>query len=204
MRQKITFQATGQWTLPPLILHPFADAAGPQQLARSSRAGLMLEGMLDPGEATVEDLERTLAEGRMCELRMLYYVGKDIARWIEQCLDFAARDPVLNGSALEYGSFSELLIEETPAEVREKLGRWGVVDYRSIFARALGLYMTFAEPPEAFQLTFEFVRNYFHYADALYHCRIGMARYAAITAENFTFTLYASGEYSRLLEREWA
>src|SRR6266478_6921965 len=78
--------------LPPLILHPFADANGPNKLAESSRASLKLQGLLPQGEASREDLDRSLLDGRYSELRMLYYVGKDLVRWIEQCLEFADRN----------------------------------------------------------------------------------------------------------------
>src|SRR5579864_8982644 len=79
-------------TLPPLILHPFADAAGPGKLVESSRASLKLQGLLPTGEQSREDLDRALLEGRYSELRMLYYVGKDVARWIDQCLELAQRN----------------------------------------------------------------------------------------------------------------
>ena len=36
--------------LPPLILHPFADAGGPEKLVESSRASLVLQGLLPAGE----------------------------------------------------------------------------------------------------------------------------------------------------------
>ena len=71
-------------TLPPLILHPFADAGGPNKLVESSRASLKLQGLLPTGESSREDLDRALLDGRYSELRMLYYVGKDLVRWIEQ------------------------------------------------------------------------------------------------------------------------
>src|SRR6202453_3067994 len=80
------------WSLPPLILHPFADAGGPSKLVESSRANLKLQGLLPQGEASREDLDRALLDGRHSELRMLFYVGKDLARWIEQCLEFAERN----------------------------------------------------------------------------------------------------------------
>ena len=73
--------------LPPLILHPFADAGGPDKLVESSRASLMLQGLLPSGERSTEELDRALIDGRYCEIRMLFYVGKDLVRWIEQCLD---------------------------------------------------------------------------------------------------------------------
>src|SRR5579864_6469835 len=79
------------FTLPPLILHPFADAAGPNKLVESSRASLKLQGLLPAGESSQEDLDRALLEGRYSELRMLFYVGRDLARWIEQCVELVDR-----------------------------------------------------------------------------------------------------------------
>src|SRR5580693_5272447 len=59
-------------TLPPLILHPFADAGGPSKLVESSRANLKLQGLLPQGEASREDLDKALLDGRYSELRMLF------------------------------------------------------------------------------------------------------------------------------------
>ena len=200
----LQFQSERRWTLPPLILHPFSDAAGPQKLARSSRAGLMLEGLLPRGEMTAEQIESALIEGRFCEVRMLIYVGKDLARWIDQCLELAARDADLQGAGVTFQSFADLLVQDPPAAVREKLKRWGVVDYRAIFSRAIGLNAIFPEAPEREMLGDDFIRNYFRFADQMYSCRMALAPFARIASANFVFELYASGEYSRMLEREWA
>ena len=78
--------------LPPLILHPFSDPEGPAKLVESSRASMMLQGLLPSGQMSQEDLDQTLLNGRYCEIRMLYYVGKDLVRWIEQCMDHVSRD----------------------------------------------------------------------------------------------------------------
>ncbi|MEP6962079.1 MAG: hypothetical protein ABI995_08370, partial [Acidobacteriota bacterium] len=72
--------------LPPLILHPFADASGPGKLAESSRASLMLQGLLPAGERDNLDLENALLDGRYQEIRMLFYVGRDLVRWLQQCM----------------------------------------------------------------------------------------------------------------------
>jgi len=79
--------------LPPLILHPFADSAGPEKLVESSRASLMIQGLLPAGQQSPEELDRALLDGRYCEIRMLFYVGKDIVRWIEQCMEHIKRHP---------------------------------------------------------------------------------------------------------------
>src|ERR1700730_18907849 len=97
MASRTSFETTAlenrpAFILPPLILHPFADSTGPSKLVESSRASLKLQGLLPQGEASREDLDRSLLDGRYSELRMLYYVGKDLARWIEQCLEFAQRN----------------------------------------------------------------------------------------------------------------
>src|ERR1041384_1556755 len=103
--------------LPPLILHPFADASGPNKLVESSRASLMLQGLLPTGQQTAEDLERTLLDGRYQEIRMLFYVGRDILRWIDQCVEHVNRYPELQNATLTPESFAAYLVQDPPAEV---------------------------------------------------------------------------------------
>src|ERR1700733_8108522 len=134
--------------LPPLILHPFADAGGPEKLVESSRASLVLQGLLPAGERNTQDVERTLLDGRFCEIRMLFYVGKDLLRWIEQCLELAERSPGLAGTGIKRQGFGAFLVGHTPEGVQSKLKKWGVSDYRSIFSRALGLSAVFSEVPQ--------------------------------------------------------
>jgi len=191
-------------TLPPLILHPFADATGPNKLVESSRASLKLQGLLPAGESTPEDLDRTLLEGRYSELRMLFYVGKDLARWIEQCVEFVDRQPDKIDPGISHQSFATLLVQDAPASVQEKLRKWGVGDYRAIFTRALGLQCLFANAPERQVLSDEFVRNYYRYADQMFALKQGEAEFTLIASRDFKFELYSSGEYSRMLERSWA
>lgn len=191
------------WALPPIILHPFADPDGPDQLVESSRAHLMLEGLLPNGELTADELQRRFLAGRYTEIRMLFYVGKDLERWIEQCLELVERDEILRQSGVSAGSFMTMLIEHAPKSVREKLSRWGVADYRSIFRRALGLNSAFAECPAFESLTPAFIRYYYRYADHLYTCRLQTEDNAPLPPAQFPFELFASGEYSRILERQW-
>jgi hypothetical protein len=197
-------QTTNARKLPPLILHPFSDAEGGNRLAESSRASLMLQGLLPSGERAAEDLDRALVDGRYQELRMLFYVGKDLARWIEQCVDHVARHPEFRGLEVRAQSFAAYLVEHTPAPVREKLRKWGVGDYRAIFIRALGLNAVLADvpPPEFF--SGDFLRNYYRYADQMFQCRQSQTPYTDLGGMGFDFEIFASGEYSRRLEREWA
>src|SRR5579864_5590377 len=166
--------------LPPLILHPFADAAGPGKLVESSRASLKLQGLLPAGEATRDDLDRALLDGRYSELRMLYYVGKDLARWIDQCLELIERNQDQFPKGVCYQSFADLLTQNAPAAVQAKLRKWGVGDYQSIFSRALGLHYMFAEAPPRTILSNDFVRSYFRYADQVFIVKQGENPFASL------------------------
>ncbi len=189
-------------TLPPLILHPFADAAGPGKLVESSRASLMLQGLLPTGELTPEQLEQRLMDGRYCEIRMLFYVGRDLTRWIHQCIDSLERDHEHPGRTYTFQSFVSYLIRHTPAPVQAKLRKWGVADYKSIFSRALALNTLFDEVPSARSLSPDFIRSYYKYTDAIFKVMM-LGDPAEVDEREFEFSLYASGEYSRILEREW-
>jgi len=189
--------------LPPLILHPFSDARAPERLTMSARASLILSGLLPPEELSDEELNRRVLEGRYSEVKMLFYVGKDLARWLEQCMEVVERDEELRTRGIEPESFSALLVEDAPMSVREKLQGWGVVDYKAIFRRAMALHTIFAAVPERKVLSADFLRAHHRYADCLYDCRQQNVSYAKVDSAEFRFEIYASGEYSRLLEKEW-
>jgi len=192
------------WELPPLILHPFNERVPPSALLENSKAALMLSGLIPGDGSDQEDLKRRLLAGRYAEIRMLYYLGKDILRWIEQCVEWGQRVPELSGAEIRPQSFAGLLTADPPAAVKEKLVRWGVVDHVSIFTRALGLNAMFIQPPAFDILAEEFLRNYHRYADFLYRCYMDSQPHRTLASANFRFALYASGEYSRLLESQWA
>ena len=118
-------------------------------------------------------------------------------------MDVVERDEVLARAGIKAQSFAGLLVEDPPEGVREKLRRWGVGDYRAIFSRALGLNAIFREIPHRDHLGRDFIRNYYRFADHLYACRQQMTAFTEIRSSNFDFELFASGEYSRMLEREW-
>jgi len=191
------------WCLPPLILHPFSDNSGPDKLAESSRASLMLQGLLPHDDFTLEELNRRLIEGRYFEIRMLCYVGKDLARWIDQCREFCERLEELRNAGLRAESFAELLVEAPPENVKAKLRSWGVVDHKSIFARALGLSAVFIRPPDRDMLSEDFIRHHYWYADHLYQCRRQMFPFTPLPGDAFHVEMYASSEYARKLEKEW-
>jgi hypothetical protein len=134
---------------------------------------------------------------------MLYYVGKDVNRWIEQCVDQCSRAEETAHQDLKYQSFADFLVNRPPKPVKEKLKRWGVADYKAIFSRAIGLYSVFAEVPVRNQVSEEFEKQYYRYADQMFYCRQHSTPFREINHEEFRFDLFASAEYSRLLEKSW-
>jgi hypothetical protein len=191
------------WSLPPLILHPFNEHIAPEVLLENSKAALMLSGLIPTDGTEQEELHRRVMAGRYAEVRMLFFLGKDVLRWLDQSFDSLSRDPGLLASGIKRQSFANLLTAGPPAVVRDKLSKWGVADHSSIFSRAIGLNSLFAEAPARPGLSDEFLRNYHRYADSLFRCYMESEPYCAVTAVQFPFELYASGEYSRLLESEW-
>jgi len=204
MSLPITTLGERVWELPPLILHPFNERVPPSALLENSKAALMLAGLIPSDGSDQEELKRRLLAGRYSEIRMLFFLGKDVFRWIEQCVEWGQRVPELSGAEIRPQSFAALLTADPPEAVKEKLVRWGVVDYVSIFTRALGLNAMFIQPPVFDSLAEEFLRNYHRYADFLYQCYMESEPYRTVAPANFHFDLYASGEYSRMLESKWA
>jgi hypothetical protein len=191
------------WNLPPLILHPFNEHISPSVLLDNSKAALMLSGLIPSDGTDPDELGRRILAGRYGEIRMLFFLGKDIFRWLDQCMDWVTRVPELASLEWRQQSFASLLTAHAPAEVREKLARWGVADYSSIFRRAMGLNTLFTAPPAFGDLAEEFLRNYHRYADSLFGCYMELEQFRELDATRCQFELYASGEYSRLLESQW-
>jgi hypothetical protein len=199
----VVIEANLHCELPPLILHPFSEPSGPEKLAASSRASLMLQGVLPSGDLTVEELECQLLEGRRCELWMLFYVGKDLLRWAEQCVELVNRLESLRNQGIRCESFIQMIVENPPASVDRKLKQWGVHEYKTIFARALGIHAIFGDLPDPHTLSAEFIRYYHRFADHLFVCRQQLFPFPALPSAGFDFELYSSAEYAKMLEREW-
>ena len=191
------------WELPPLILHPFNERIPPSALLENSKAALMLSGLIPADGTEPDELRRRLLAGRYSEIRMLFFLGKDVCRWIEQCVEWAGRVEELADSPVCSQSFAGLLTTNPPERVREKLIRWGVADHPAIFSRAIGLNNLFVAPPPFEILSEEFLSHYHRYADAAYRTYMDSEPHEPLTCARFMFELYASGEYSRLLESEW-
>lgn len=187
-----------QWDLPPLILHPFNHSGDKAKLLQSSQLSLYLSGVAEP--ARNEDLEAALLEGRYCEFRMVCCIGKDLTRWINQCADFARRDTRLAGAGIIEQSFSDMLLNHTPPEVAARFEAWGVVQYRRILSRAVGLNAVFPHPPEYEVLSRSFLINYYSYADHLFTCYQNLEPFTRIDPHQFRFSLFTSEEYALRIE----
>ena len=187
----------GVCDLPPLILHPFSRQSSPDQLVEQARAALMLHEAIASDGRSREELNLRVLEARFQEMRMLYYLGKDLFRWIAQCVETTA------GRDLCEQSFADLLVNHAPETVRAKLRSWGVADHAAIFSRSIGLKALFREPPDLAILEPEFILNYHRYADGLFTSFQQSERFLPAAAEDFHFDLYGSGEYSRMLGSQW-
>lgn len=190
--------------LPPLILHPFSGPEDNSVLMESSRASLALQGFLPRStDASTEDLDQQLLRGRYAELRMLYYIGKDITRWTEQCAETAGASALFSGRCIRPETFAVFLIQHIPAHVRAKLEGWGVLDFSSLFRRSIGLHAVFHDMPIVESFSPVFLRRYHRYLDDWYEQRLRDSAFERPKPEEFTFDLYASGEYTLMLEQSW-
>jgi hypothetical protein len=196
---QLKLEVEGVHPLPPLILHPFTESASTVRILESARASL---SVLRDG-AENEDLDRQLLDGRFTEFRMLFYVGKDVIRWLDQCVDACGRSTELGERGLPAQSFAHLLIQQTPSDVAAKLRSWGVVEFARIFSRSIGIHMQFREPPPREMLQPHYLRQYYQFADYAYTCWRDMKKHPVINPAQFPFTLYASGEYTKILEEQW-
>jgi hypothetical protein len=190
--------------LPPLILHPFTSTEETSLLLESSRASLMIQGLAPRDKTPLEELDRRLLRGRYAELRMLFYIGKDISRWAEQCAETAESSEEFSGRRVRPESFIMLLVHEIPAHVRAKLESWGVLDHCALFRRSYGLHAVLQEFPSSQALSPEFLRRYHRYLDQWYELRLRDTSFEKLSAHEVQFDLYASGEYSSMLEKSWS
>jgi hypothetical protein len=131
---------------------------------------------------------------------MLFYVGKDLGRWMEQCVEVTGTARTSHTSAW---AFAKLLVEEAPAHVHKKLELWGVLDYRALFRRAMGLHYVFREVPPAQCLSADFLKRYHRHANRWFESWLFACPVPIFDWCDFSFDLYASGEYPLMLERSW-
>jgi hypothetical protein len=199
-----TLKASGveAFRLPPLILHPFSGPEDTSVLMESSRASLALQGFLPRSDAA-EDLDQQLLRGRYAELKMLYYIGKDITRWTEQCVETVNLSQAFEGRRIRMETFAVLLIHHVPAHIRAKLEGWGVLDFCSLFRRSFGLHGVFMEMPLAEAFSGDFLRRYHRHLDQWYEQRLRDTAFDRVDPNEFIFDLYASGEYTLMLEQSW-
>jgi hypothetical protein len=189
--------------LPPLILHPFSTADDASVLMESSRASLALQGFLPRDETPTYDLDQQLLRGRYAEIRMLYYIGKDVSRWTEQCAETVASSNLFGERRIRPETFYVLLVQHVPPHVRLKLEGWGVLDFCALFRRSIGLHGIFHNIPTPEDLAPDFLRRYHRHLDQWYEQRLKDWVFDRPQQDEFTFDLYASGEYALMLEQSW-
>ena len=194
---------TQVFRLPPLILHPFSAAEDTSVLLESSRASLALQGFLPREDISKQDLDQQLLRGRYAELRMLFYIGKDITRWMEQCVECAKASGLFEGRQIGPETFAMFLVQHVPAHVRVKLEGWGVLDFCALFRRSIGLHAVLREFPAVEALAPEFLRRYHRHLDHWYEQRLRDSGCDHPDSGDFIFDLYASGEYTLILEQSW-
>lgn len=176
-----------------MVLHPCGQGLDAVNSARLSLpAGRT-------GEAE-EAAREAMLQARYAEFRALCFVGKDLMRWMRQCMDFVRRDAALAQAGLREQSFADLLANHTPVAVAERFDGWGVTDYRRVVARAIGLQGVFSNPPGYEPLAAEFLENYYSYADALFACYQRQADFTPAEPARFRFSLYTSDEYLSTLQ----
>ena len=191
------------YRLPPLILHPFSGPDDATLLMESARASIALQGWLPTSGESWEILDSQLLKGRYAELRMLYYIGKDLVRWMEQCVENVQASGDFQNTRLSAETFGIILVQQIPDAVRQKLVSWGVLDFSSLFRRSIGLHSIFREFPTQESLTPEFLRKYHRHLDQWFEYRMREAAYDRLQPSQFSFDLFASGEYTMLLEQSW-
>lgn len=190
--------------LPPLILHPFSTPEDTSVLMDSSRASLTLQGFLPREEDPDGDLDRKLLKGRYAELRMLFYIGKDLIRWTEQCVESCHTSPYFEGRRLRPETFSILLVQFVPVHVKAKLEQWGVLDFQALFRRSIGLHTLFSDLPAAVTLNPQFLRRYHRHLDQWFDQKLRETVFDRPEPDEFVFDLFASGEYTMMLEESWS
>ncbi len=166
-----------------------------------SRAAIALQeaSLSNPHYA---DIQQRVILGRYQEIRMLLFLGKDIFRWIDQCLDQMERSGDI-GLRTNAQCFSAMVVDAPPEAVRRKLEEWGVNDRRAVFSRAIGIWCLFGEPPPIETLSPMFLEHYHRFADYAYICFQQMKAYQPMDGAAFDFEIYASDEYSRMLSQQW-
>ncbi len=191
------------YRLPPLILHPFSGPDDATVLMESSRASMALQGLLPNAEDTREVLDGQLLKGRYAELRMLYYIGKDLTRWMEQCVESVEASGQFQDAHLKPETFGIILVQQIPDTVRRKLESWGVLDFSALFRRSIGFHSIFREFPSQESLSPDFLRKYHRHLDQWFEYRMRESAYDRPQLSRFSFDLFASGEYTMLLEQSW-
>ena len=78
-----------------------------------------------------------------------------------------------------------------------------MLDFCALFRRSIGLHAVFAQIPSPEEFSPEFLRRYHRHLDQWYEQRLRDWVFYRPQSGEFTFDLYASGEYALMLEQSW-
>ena len=78
-----------------------------------------------------------------------------------------------------------------------------MLDFCALFRRSLGLHAVFQNLPPVESFSVEFLRRYHRHLDDWFESRMRDTSFERPEAGEFTFDLYASGEYTTMLEQSW-
>ncbi len=91
-----------------------------------------------------------------------------------------------------------------PQHVKAKLEAWGVADFSALFRRSIGLHAIFRDFPGPENFSADFLRRYHRHLDLWFEMRMRETVFERVEAHEFVFDLYASGEYTTMLEQSWS
>ena len=190
--------------LPPLILHPFADQSGPRQgsgkLASQPDAARLAAGRTtDLRRPGTNAPRRPLSGSPHALLRGKGYPA--LGRAMHGAHQPASRTARSFHPAAE---LRRLPGAESARRGRQQAKEVGRVEPQIDFFTRPRTECHPGDMPPQEVFSPEFLRNYHRYADQMFHCHLGQTPFADPEHLGFEFEIFASGEYSRMLEKSWA
>jgi hypothetical protein len=108
-----------------------------------------------------------------------------------------ARRGAKRDHATEFRAFAD------PADARRRGGEASDLGSDRVRPNLLALFTQFRDPPERTLLQDDYLRHYYRFADYAFSCWRDISKPVMLPQEQFPFTLYASGEYTKMLEEQW-
>ncbi len=111
--------------LPPLILHPFSGGGGIGDPVRGNQRQSCAD-RVDPSRTKMTPSSSAACwPGRYQEVRMLIFLGKDLFRWLGQCVEFVASGEGADVRIIEQSFRSAPWSTHPPGTRAQKVDRLG-------------------------------------------------------------------------------